>query len=47
MSFYIEIEISLRNTHFPNHLITDANVTYNLLEKNAIYQGETYETCKN
>ena len=32
-SFYNEIESSLRNTHFPNDLTTDPNVTYNLLEK--------------
>ena len=28
--FYNEIEISLRNTHFPNELTTDPIVTYNL-----------------
>ena len=28
-----ELEISLRNTNFPNELTTDLNVTYNLLEK--------------
>ena len=33
LSFYNEIESSLRNTHFPNELTTDPNVTYNLLEK--------------
>ena len=33
LSFYNEIEISLRNTHFLNELTTDPNVTYNLLEK--------------
>ena len=30
LSFYNEIEISLRNTNFPNELTTDPNVTYNL-----------------
>ena len=29
LSFYNEIQISLRNTHFPNKLTTDPNVTYN------------------
>ena len=33
LSFYNEIESSLRNTHFPNELTTDPNVTYNILEK--------------
>ena len=33
LSFYNEIESSLTNTHFPNELTTDPNVTYNLLEK--------------
>ena len=33
LSFYNEIESSLRNTHFPNELTTDPNVTHNLLEK--------------
>ena len=30
LPFYNEIESSLRNTHFPNELTTDPNVTYNL-----------------
>ena len=47
LSFYNEIESSLRNTHFPNELTTDPNVTYNLLKKNYIVcQGETHETCE-
>ena len=33
MSFYNEIEISIRNTNFPNELTTDPNVTYSLLGK--------------
>ena len=33
LSFNNEIDISLRNTHFPNELTTDPNVTYNLLGK--------------
>ena len=33
MSFYNEIDNSLRNTHFPKDLTTHPNVTYNLLEK--------------
>ena len=47
LSFYNEIESSLRNIHFPNELTTDPNVTYNLLEKKYIVcQGETPETCE-
>ena len=30
LSFYNEIESSLRNAHFPNELTTDPNVTYDL-----------------
>ena len=30
LSLYNEIEISLRNTHFPNELTTDPNVTNNI-----------------
>ena len=44
--FYNEIEISLRNINFPNELTTDPNVTYNLLEKYIICQGETPATCE-
>ena len=40
LSFYNEIESSLRNTHFPNELTTDPNVTYNLLEKNILSAKE-------
>ena len=47
LSFYNKIEISLRNTHFPNELTIDPNVTYNLLEKKYIVcRGETPETCE-
>ena len=46
LSFYNEIEISLRNTHFSNELTTDTNVTYDLLEKIIVCQGETLETCE-
>ena len=45
LSFYNEIEISIRNTNFPNEITTDPNVTYNLLGKNIICQ-ETPETCE-
>ena len=36
LSFYNEIENSLRNTNFPNELTTGPNVTYNLLAKNIL-----------
>ena len=42
LSFYNEIEISLRNTHFPNELTTDSNVTNNLLEKNILSAKEKH-----
>ena len=42
LSFYNEIEISLRNTNFPNELTTDPNVTYNLLEKNILSAKEKH-----
>ena len=42
LSFYNEIESSLRNTHFPNELTTDPNVTYNLLEKNILSAKEKH-----
>ena len=46
LSFYNEIEISPRNTSFPNELTADRNVTYDLLEKYIICQGEPPETCE-
>ena len=47
ISFYNEIEISLRIIHFPNELTTDPNMTYSLLENNYIVcQGETPEICE-
>ena len=42
LSFYNEIESSLRNTHFPNELTTDPNVTYNLLEKTILSAKEKH-----
>ena len=42
LAFYNEIEISLRNTHFPNELTTDPNVTYNILEKNILSATEKH-----
>ena len=39
LSFYNEIESSLRNTHFPNELTTDPNVTYSV---SPIYRGRVY-----
>ena len=49
LSFYNEIEISIRNTNFSNELTTDPNVTYNLLGKSIIRQEtpETYEAQLN
>ena len=46
LSFYNEIEISLRNTNFSNELTTDSNVTYVLLKKYIICQEETPKTCE-
>ena len=42
LSFYNEIEVSLRNTNFPNELTTDPNVTYNFLEKNILSAKEKH-----
>ena len=46
MTFYIKIEISHKNTYFLSELTTDPNVTYDLLEKYIICQGETTETSE-
>ena len=43
VSFYNEIEISLRNTHFPNELTTDPNVTFCWINY-IVFRGETPET---
>ena len=42
LSFHNKIEIYLRNTHFPNELTTDPNVTYNLLEKIILSDKENH-----
>ena len=42
LSFYNEIEISLRNTHFRDELTTYPYVTHNLLEKNILSPKEKH-----
>ena len=44
LSFYNEIDSSLRNTHFPNELTTDPNLTYNQLENNPQHKNITIKT---
>ena len=42
LPYYNEIDISLRNTNFPNELTADPNVTYNLLENNILSSKEKH-----